>query len=209
MAKKVITEEMLKKWLEVFFPFGYGRSNKDDDYAGQWYIGWLKVEGASMLDYPCEINLDGAGAVIVFKWWHNADTEFSNSEVSAYISGVMSVLAPELVSTYQGKDSSLVTFDFKDEDDGPRECSERGQKVIDIVKGILNKDDQEESEITDVLLDDYGNCIHVSFEGGIGAKTIVAVGQEFGDNNPSVYGDANKTTKIVFINDTHQELIEK
>lgn len=114
MAKKVITEEMLKKWLDVFFPSGYGCSRKDRKFTEQWFIGWLKVGGASLLDYPCEINLDNGGTAIAFHWWHNGDTDYSDEEVAAYIMGVMAVLDPDLASRYRSDDKSLLLLEYED-----------------------------------------------------------------------------------------------
>jgi len=113
MAKKVITEEMLKKWLDVFYPSGYGSSRKDRKFTEQWFIGWLKVGGASLLDYPCEINLDNGGTAIVFQWWHNGSTEYSDGEVAAYIIGVMAVLDPDLASRYRSDDKSLLLLEYE------------------------------------------------------------------------------------------------
>lgn len=115
MAKRTISNEALKQWLGVFFPNGYGESRKGDEPLQQWYIGWLKVGGASILDYPCEINLDAGGSAIVFKWWHNGDTMYSNNELSAYIEGVMSQLAPDMALSMPQDDSSLVMFEFKED----------------------------------------------------------------------------------------------
>lgn len=113
MAKKVITDEMLKKWLDVFFPSGYGCSRKDGKFTEQWFIGWLKVGDASILDYPCEINLDNGGAAIVFQWWHNGDTEYSDKEVATYIMGVMAVLDPDLENLHRCDDESTLMLEYE------------------------------------------------------------------------------------------------
>jgi hypothetical protein len=209
MAKKVITEETLKKWLDVFFPFGYGGSSNNEDYQQQWYIGWLKVGGANELDYPCEINLDAGGTAIVFKWWNNGDAEYSDEKVAAYIMGVMALLDHDIVSTYRDGDGSLMLMEYNDEEDSPRMYNEREQKVLDIAKDILVDDGQDDYDITDVVLDDSANCIRVTISGGVLASTIVSIGQKFGDDDPIVSGNGNDTTTITFLNEKHPELIDK
>lgn len=62
-----------------------------------------------------------------------------------------------------------------------------------IVNEILKKDDLDDYEITKVELEDNGNCLFVTFKGGVCAKTIIAIGEAFGDNDPGVFGDGENT----------------
>lgn len=79
--------------------------------------------------------------------------------------------------------------------------------VRDIVQGFLDKDDMDETEITDIELDDYGNCIHVKFKGGVYLSTIAAIGLAFGDDNPNIYGAKGENIYIVMSNEKFDELI--
>lgn len=79
--------------------------------------------------------------------------------------------------------------------------------VRNIVNDYLEKDGLDDNEIKDVLIDDYGQCIHVSFTGAICAQTIIDIGKEFGDDNPNVYSTPGEALKIIFINDNHKELL--
>lgn len=115
MARKTISNETLKQWLDIFFPNGYGKANKIAEYDKQFFVGWLKVGGASILDYPCEINLDGDCTAIVFSWWNNGDTEYTNDEVAAYLEGVMSQLAPDMQMDVRDTGSSFAMFQYQEE----------------------------------------------------------------------------------------------
>lgn len=79
--------------------------------------------------------------------------------------------------------------------------------VSNIVNEILKKDELDDNEITKVELDDYGNCLHITFKGAVYASTIFAIGKAFGDNDPNVYGDGDNTIKIVVSNEKYECLI--
>lgn len=81
--------------------------------------------------------------------------------------------------------------------------------VKSLAEDILDKDNLDDTEITNVELDDHGNCIYVTFVGAVSASTIIAIGQEFGDNDPNVYSVGKNTIQLVFVNENHKELIEK
>lgn len=78
--------------------------------------------------------------------------------------------------------------------------------VRDIVQGILDKDDMDMTEITEIVIEDYGNCVHVVFKGGVFLSTIAAICQSFGDDNPNIYGAEGNAIKIVMLNENFNEL---
>lgn len=47
--------------------------------------------------------------------------------------------------------------------------------VSNIVNEILKKDELDDNEITKVELDDYGNCLHITFKGAVYASTIISL----------------------------------
>lgn len=71
------------------------------------------------------------------------------------------------------------------------------------VADILNRDGRDENKIKEVLLEDNGNCIHVTFTGCFTKEALEAIGKAFGDNNPDVYSEGDRVQKIVFINDKY------
>lgn len=79
--------------------------------------------------------------------------------------------------------------------------------VRDIVQNILDKDQLDTTEITDIAIQDYGNCIHVKFKGGVSLSTISAIGIAFGDDNPNIYGAEGEAIYIVMSNEKFDELI--
>ena len=78
--------------------------------------------------------------------------------------------------------------------------------VKEIVGNILEKEGFDENKITDVLIGNHGNCIHVTFTGTVTTRSIVAIGQAFGDNSPDVYALGKGVTKLVFVNDKFNKL---
>ena len=66
----------------------------------------------------------------------------------------------------------------------------------------------DDTEIKEVFLDDHGQCIHVTFTGGVYASTIIAIGEAFGDDDPNVHGVSDNTVNIVFVNEKYQVLVE-
>lgn len=79
--------------------------------------------------------------------------------------------------------------------------------VSDIVSKILSDDCLDDTEIKKIRLDDYGNCIHITFTGGVNASTIIDIGKAFGDDDPDVYAVAKNTINIVFVNTKYENLI--
>ena len=85
----------------------------------------------------------------------------------------------------------------------------REKFVKDIVSEILKNDHLDDNVIKEVILDDHGNCIHVTFTGAVGASAIIAIGEAFGDNNnPNVYAVGDNTLNIVFTNEKYDCLID-
>ena len=84
----------------------------------------------------------------------------------------------------------------------------REKFVTDIVSEILNNDGLDNNVIKEVILDDHGNCIHITFTGAIGASAIIAIGEAFGNNNPNVYAVGEDTLNIVFVNEKYDCLID-
>jgi hypothetical protein len=79
--------------------------------------------------------------------------------------------------------------------------------VTDLVNEILGKDTMDDNVITGVSLQDSGNCIHITFSGGVSASTIIAIGEAFGDDSPNVFGEGENTISIVFCNEKFDCLI--
>ena len=85
----------------------------------------------------------------------------------------------------------------------------REKFVADIVSDILKKDGLDENEIKEVILDDHGNCIHVTFTGAASTSAIIAIGEAFADNNgPNVHAVGDNTLNIVFVNEKYDCLID-
>ena len=85
----------------------------------------------------------------------------------------------------------------------------REKFVKDIVSEILKNDHLDDNVIKEVILDDHGNCIHVTFTGAVGASTIIAIGEAFGEkNDPNVYAVGDNTLNIVFVNEKYDCLID-
>ena len=80
--------------------------------------------------------------------------------------------------------------------------------VTDLVNEILSKDPLDDTQITEVSLDDYGNCIHITFSGGVKASTLIAISKAFGADEPDVYGDGENSINIVFCNNKYDCLID-
>jgi len=92
-----------------------------------------------------------------------------------------------------------------------KQIYEMGKKkfVTDIVNEILSNDDMDDNKIIDVLLDDKGNCIHITFSGGVSVEAIIAMGKAFGDDYPTIYGVSDNTMVIVIINNKYDCLIDR
>ena len=80
--------------------------------------------------------------------------------------------------------------------------------VTDLVNEILSKDPLDNNQITEVVLDDYGYCIHITFSGGVKASTLIAISKAFGVDDPDVYGDGENSINIVFSNNKYDCLID-
>ena len=114
MAKKMITDELLKKVLEVFYPGGYGRTNDRPD-ADAWYIGWFGIDGRTECGLPLEINREGS-STIVFLWWTKPCCEdFTRDQLVGYIRGVLSQLLPGIQMNHDTDDWSI-SFSYPDND---------------------------------------------------------------------------------------------
>ena len=80
--------------------------------------------------------------------------------------------------------------------------------VTDLVNEILSNDPLDDTQITEVSLNDYGNCIHITFSGGVNASTLIAISEAFGDDDPNVYGNGENSINIVFSNNKYDCLID-
>ena len=78
--------------------------------------------------------------------------------------------------------------------------------VRNIVQPILDKDDLDGNEIIEVSVEDNGYIIEITFTGAVAASIIMAIGEEFGDNEPDVYGVGDDIIKVIVTNHKHQEL---
>lgn len=84
----------------------------------------------------------------------------------------------------------------------------REKLVTNLVSEILDNDGLDENEIKEVLLDDHGQCIHVTISGAVSARAIINIGEAFADNNePDVYAVGDNTLKFVFVNEKYDCLI--
>ena len=77
-----------------------------------------------------------------------------------------------------------------------------------LAEDILDEDNLDNTEVTNVEIDDHGNCIYVTFVGAVSASTIIAIGREFGDDDPNVYSVGKNTFQLVFVNENHKELYD-
>ena len=80
--------------------------------------------------------------------------------------------------------------------------------VTDLVNEILSNDPLDNTIVTEVILDDNGYCIHITFSGGVNASTLIAISEAFGDDDPNVYGDGENSINIVFSNNKYDCLID-
>ena len=80
--------------------------------------------------------------------------------------------------------------------------------VTDLVNEILSNDPLDNTIVTEVILDDNGYCIHITFSGGVNASTLIAISEAFGDNDPDVYGNGENSIIIVFCNKKYDCLID-
>ena len=85
--------------------------------------------------------------------------------------------------------------------------------VTDLVNEILSNDPLsndplDNTIVTEVILDDNGYCIHITFSGGVNASTLIAISEAFGDNDPDVYGNGENSINIVFCNKKYDCLID-
>ena len=81
--------------------------------------------------------------------------------------------------------------------------------VADIVIEILNKCPVDDYEIKEVIVDDYGHCIHVTFTGAVETSTIIEIGEAFGDDNPNVYAESENAINLIIINEKYECLIDE
>ena len=75
-------------------------------------------------------------------------------------------------------------------------------------RALKLSDPLDDTQITEVSLDDYGNCIHITFSGGVKASTLIAISKAFGVDDPDVYGDGENSINIVFSNNKYDCLID-
>lgn len=115
MAKKVITDDQMKKVLEAFYPGGYGKTN-DRLREDAWYIGWFGINGNAECGLPLEINRD-CESTIVFLWWTEPCCDgFTRKELIGYIRGVLSQLLPGIQMNYDNGEWSI-SFSYPEEDE--------------------------------------------------------------------------------------------
>lgn len=87
-----------------------------------------------------------------------------------------------------------------------RDPENKEQMVAEIVNDILDKDNLDDTAVTNVFLDDGGNCIQITFTGAVEFPTIAAIGQAFGDPEPNVYGAGDNTIMLVISNEIRDEI---
>ena len=78
-------------------------------------------------------------------------------------------------------------------------------KTAEIISNILFECDAD-AELTEICLDDYGQCIHAKLEGDFNVREIVKIGQEFGDCTPNIHALNEGAIKIVFCNNKHETI---
>lgn len=76
---------------------------------------------------------------------------------------------------------------------------------------IISQAISEYRQLTGLLIDDKGNCIHaiVTTKEPITIDSIKRLGEEFGDNDPNVYAEGSDMFRIVITNDKHDEITLK
>ena len=78
-------------------------------------------------------------------------------------------------------------------------------KTAEIISNILF-DCNADAELTEICLDDYGQCIHAKLKGDFNVGEIIKIGQEFGDENPNIHALGEETIKIVFCNEKQETI---
>lgn len=84
-------------------------------------------------------------------------------------------------------------------------------KVANLVYNVLDKHkdtDENLCVIEDILVDDKGNCIHITIVGWIYTKTIQEIGNVFGDKNPAITTN-NDHVQLVIINNKYKDIIDE
>ena len=84
----------------------------------------------------------------------------------------------------------------------------REKFVADIVSKILKDANMDDNEITEVELEDFGNCIHITFTGGVCARTIIEIGEAFGCDDPTVWAEGKNIINLVVVNNKYDCLID-
>lgn len=78
-------------------------------------------------------------------------------------------------------------------------------KTAEIISNIL-LECESDSRLTEICLDDYGQCILTTLEGILNIDEIVKIGQEFGDSSPDIHPLNEKAIEIVFCNYKHEKI---
>ena len=197
--RRKITKEEFKKVLDTLFPWGY--TGNVEKWESDYFLGWSYINEESHLSDVMAINWDCGG--IVF-WWIHSDN-VSPDTVTGAIDGMMHALIPEMRSddTFQ-HDRRTVLYQFPEIDEPTKTGKEKA--AADIVNAILEKDNQDDNRITDLLLDDGGQVMQVTFTGSVADSTIRAIGHEFGDEDPNVYSEGYNILRVIVFNDKHPEL---
>jgi hypothetical protein len=76
------------------------------------------------------------------------------------------------------------------------------------ISGILD-DCKSDSNLSEIRLFCNGESIQALLEGDFNAKEVVRIGHEYGDDFPNIHAIGKETIQIVFLNNTHKELLLK
>lgn len=199
--RRKITKEEFKKVLDTLFPWGYtGNVEKWDQ--GECFLGWSYINEDSKLCDVMSVNEDNGGLVF---WWIHSDNPTADT-VTGVIDGMMHALISEMrTGDFFEKDGNhTVFYQFPDTDEPA--MTDKEKTAADIVNAILEKDNQDDNKITDLLLDDQGQVVQVTFTGSVADSTIRAIGHEFGDEDPNVYSEGYNILRVIVFNDKHPEL---
>ena len=73
-------------------------------------------------------------------------------------------------------------------------------KLSGIIAECMYENLCDDAHITEILFDDYAQCIHITVTSGVDSKTLKLLGTKFGDDNPTVVCGPDDTVKIIVLN---------
>ena len=82
----------------------------------------------------------------------------------------------------------------------------KAYQVAAIISDHLDCSEFGENYISKLLLDDHGQCLHLTIWGPMGLEDMQTIAKAFGDPSFEVYPISKNEMKMVFCNNSHEEL---